>query len=316
MEAGTAHGTVLNFGEMKTTKTERIVRGGKVIHEETVEGSPPEVKKGDPSGLSDLRRMASVKAGFCIYCGSTEKLTREHVVPYALGGSLTITKGCCEECRKKTNAFESDVLSGPLRMVRYIQNLPSRTKHSSVPAMVEFSVKLGDGSEQRIEVPIAKAPIFLEFYEFGEPKYLDASRGASLERKASVTGSYGQDPSLVLSELSAKGMTIVGPPTRPVAFARMIAKMAYCYAFVEGCINKLENIGELIKAFMEEPDTIGRFVGSIPPPYTKYEGVGARFAIKVLESERVAYSEVQLFAASGAPTYIVVLGRVKDGEHL
>jgi 5-methylcytosine-specific restriction endonuclease McrA len=301
---------------MKSTQTVHVIRDGKLIQEEKFEGTPPEVRTGDVSGISDMSRIASVKAGFCIYCGSTEQLTREHVVPYALGGTLTITKGSCEECRKKTHAFETDVLTGPLRMVRYIQNLPSKTKHRSVPRTVEFSVKLGDGTEQQIQVPIAKAPIFLAFYEFGEPKYLDPSRGANLETGGVVTGTYGQDPNQVLSELSVKGMTIVGPPARPVAFARMIAKIAYCFAFVQGHIKRLENPGELIKAFMEEPDTIGRFVGSIPPPFAKYEGLLTRFAIKVVESERIAYTEVQLFAASGAPTYVVVLGRIKDGEVL
>ena len=96
----------------------------------------------------------------------------------------------------------------------------------------------------------------------------------------------------------------------------MIAKIAYCFAFTQGHIKRLEDPSELIKTFMEEPDTIGRFVGSIPPPFTKYEGVGTRFAIKVLESERIAYAEVQVFAASGAPTYVVVLGRIKDGAVL
>lgn len=291
-----------------------MVRDGKVVREETLEVAPPAMQSGDPSRLADINRMASVKAGFCIYCGSTEQLSREHVVPYALGGTLTITEGSCEGCRKKTHAFETDVLTGPMRMVRYIQNLPSSTNHRSVPKTVELLVKLGDETEQRIEVPIAKAPIFLTFYEFGEPKYLDPLRCVNLETGAVVTGSYGQDPRQVLSELSAKGMTIAAPPMRPVAFARMIAKIAYCFAFAQGHSTKLENPGELINAFMEDPDTIGRFVGSIPPPFTKYEGVGIRFAIKVLESERIAYAEVQLFAASGAPTYIVVLGRIKDGE--
>lgn len=301
---------------MKSTQTVRVTRDGKVIQEETLEGAPPEVQAGDPAGLSDMNRMRSVTAGFCIYCGSNKQLSREHVVPYTLGGTLTITEGSCESCRKKTHAFETDVLTGPMRMVRYIQNLPSSTKHRSVPKTVELFIKLGDDTEQRIELPIAKAPILLAFYEFGEPKYLDPSRGANLETGGVVNGSYGQDPNQVLLELSAKGMTIAGPPMRPVAFARMIAKIAFCFAFVQGHISKLDNPGELIKAFMEEPDSIGRFVGSIPPPFTKYEGVGIRFAIKVLESERIAYAEVQLFAASGAPTYVVVLGRIKDGEIL
>lgn len=301
---------------MKSTQTVRIIRDGKVIREETVESIPPEVQTRDSSGLSNISQMASVKAGFCIYCGSTEQLSREHVVPYALGGTLTIMEGSCEECRKKTHEFETHVLTGPLRMVRYIQNLPSSTKHRSVPRIVEFSVKLGDGTVRPIEVSIERAPIFLAFYEFGEPKYLEAAGGANLEVLGVVTGNYGQDPAQLLSDLGAKGMTIVGPPARPVAFARMIAKIAYCLAFAQGHVKRLENPSELIKAFMEEPDTIGRFVGSVPPPFTKYEGLGIRFAIKALDSEKIALAEVQLFAASGAPTYVVVLGRIKENEVL
>ena len=305
----------LFFAKVKSTETLRVIRDGKVIHEEALEGTPPDVRMGDPSGIAAMSRMTSVKAGFCIYCGSTEQLSREHVVPYALGGTLTITKGSCEECRKKTHGFETDVLTGPLRMVRYIQNLPSSTKHRAAPKSVELSVKLRDGTEQQIEVPIEKAPILLAFYEFGEPKYSDPTRGVNLETGAIVTGSYGQDPGQVLSELRAKGMTIVGPPSRPVAFARLIAMIAYCFAFVQGHIKKLENPGELIKAFMDEPDTLGRFIGSLPPPFAKYEGVRIRIGIKVLESS-IAYAEVQLFAESGAPTYVVILGRIRNGEVL
>ena len=89
-------------------------------------------------------------------------------MPYALGGTLTITEGSSESCRTKTHAFETYVLTGPMRMIRYIQNLPSSTKHRSVPKTVELFVKPGDDTEQRIELPIAKTPILLAFYEFGE----------------------------------------------------------------------------------------------------------------------------------------------------
>src|SRR5215510_6485254 len=69
-----------------------------------------------------------------------------------------------------------------------------------VPKTVELFVKLDDETEQRLDIPVAKAPIFLAFCEFGEPKYLDPSTGTNLEAGAVV-----------------KGMTIVGPPMRPVA---------------------------------------------------------------------------------------------------
>ena len=96
----------------------------------------------------------------------------------------------------------------------------------------------------------------------------------------------------------------------------MIAKIAYCFAFCQGHVSKPENPSELVRAFLDEPDTIGRFVGSAPPPFVKCEGVGIRLAIKVPESLHIAYAEVQLFAASAALTYVVVLGTISDGEVL
>lgn len=301
---------------MKSMQTVQVVRDGKVIREETLEGALPDVQSRDPSQLSDMKRMSSLRASACVYCGSTKQLSREHVVPYALGGMLTILDGSCEKCRRRTHSFETDVLTGPMRMVRYIQNLPSSSKHQNVPKVVSLEVTASDGGKKTIEVPTEKAPIFLAFYEFGEPKYFDASRGVNLETGGVVTGSYGKDPSQFLNELKARGMNLSSPPLRPVAFARMIAKIAYCFALCHGHVSKLEDPAELIHAFMDEPDTIGRFVGSIPPPFLKFEGVGIRLAIKVLESRQIAYAEVQLFAASGAPTYIVILGKIKDGEEL
>ena len=242
---------------LNSKETIRVVRDGKVIHEETFDASPPDVRPGDATGITDMSRMASLKAGACVYCGSRNQLSRELVIPYALGGTLTILDGSCEKCRKKTHRFETDVLTGPMRMVRYIQNLPSSSRHREVPKVVAIPVTTTDGAELTIDVPLTEAPILLPFNEFGEPKYLDPSRGMNLETSGVVTGSYGQDPRRFLMELRAKGMSLSSPPMRPVSFARMIAKIGYCYAYYLGHVAAIENSKELVHAFMEEPDTIG-----------------------------------------------------------
>lgn len=42
--------------------------------------------------------------GFCIYCGRTDgKLTKEHVVPEALGGVHVLTRASCDVCRETLN---------------------------------------------------------------------------------------------------------------------------------------------------------------------------------------------------------------------
>src|SRR5438105_2660009 len=47
--------------------------------------------------------------GKCIYCGSTGGeggLTKEHIVPYALDGSIVLRGASCAKCQKETKEIE------------------------------------------------------------------------------------------------------------------------------------------------------------------------------------------------------------------
>src|SRR5947209_7136061 len=48
--------------------------------------------------------------GRCIYCGSTESLGREHIIPLALNGTAVLPKSTCDGCTRITGEFEQDVL--------------------------------------------------------------------------------------------------------------------------------------------------------------------------------------------------------------
>lgn len=296
---------------MKSTQTIRVTRGGKVIHVEHADVRVPVVEPRDPTGFQDLKDRASIRATACIYCGSTERLSREHVAPYALGGTVTIIDGSCEACRLKTHAFETDVLTGPMRMVRYLQKMPSRSKHRDIPQTVPVTVTLADGTQQEIHLPIEEAPILLAFSEFAEPKYLDPSRGDRLEVRGVTTGSYGVHPDEVTRKLGISGLSLTSPPTMPHPFARMVAKIAYGYAYVEDFLRHIERPEELVQSFMDDPNTLGRFIGTMDPPFESYAGMSLRLSIKIHEAPRVAVVHVQLFAHSDAPTYVVILGRLK-----
>lgn len=301
---------------MKSEQIIRVLRDGEVISEVKAEGSMPKIEVRDPSGIKDLNGYQSVRASACIYCGSTDRLSREHVAPYALGGTLTIVDGSCESCRLKTHTFETHVLTGPMRMVRYLQKMPSRSKHRDVKRMVPVRVTMTDGTEQDVQMPIEEAPVLLAFSEFGEPKYLEPNRGVLLEAKGVVTGTYARHPDEVIKTLAVPGLSISQPPTRPHAFAQMIAKIAYCFAYIDGFLNHVENPDELVHAFMNDPDTLGRFVGSMPPPFVSYDKMSLRLSLNINSANRLAWAQVQLFAHSGAPTYVVVLGRLKSNIDL
>ena len=77
--------------------------------------------------------MESRDIGICIYCGSMDNLTREHIIPKSFGGTRTLLRASCDKCARKTSRFETFLLKRPpsghtgmLYDLRVIAGMPSR----------------------------------------------------------------------------------------------------------------------------------------------------------------------------------------------
>jgi hypothetical protein len=294
-----------------STKIE-LIRHGRVHWETMTKSDVPQVEIADAIGIADFSKLQTKPADACIYCGSTVRLSREHILAYALGGTTTIPRGSCEECRKITHAFETAVLRGPMQMVRYIQGMPSGTKHKNVPETIPVKVTI-NGREVTIDAPRKEAPIFLPFPLFEPPGYLEPAQ-SELKLAGVVTGSFGADPKEFGKRQGAQHLQLKVGGNDAVAFARLVAKTGYANAYAHGQLQRLKNRHELVRAMLKEPNTIGRFVGTVPEPYKKYPGLQHRISIHVMPEHRVLFSMVQLFANAGAPSYIVVLGTLNDDD--
>lgn len=260
-------------------------------------------------GLVDFSKTRTTPAVACIYCGASGDRTREHIVAYALGGTITFPKGSCKSCQKITHSFETAVLRGPMQMVRYIQDLPSRTKHQDVPETVEILATI-NGVEQKVSIPRVEAPILLAFPIFGEPTYLSGEE-SPVNMTGIATCSYGIDPAEVVRNLGASAIRVSSTGNEPVAFARMVAKTAYANAHANGQISRLKNPAALVEAMLHRPNGIGKFVGTMQGPFLKRKGIGHYLGIHEHHEAGVLFATVQFFAASGAPTYVVVLGNLR-----
>src|ERR1700685_364397 len=87
--------------------------------------------------------------GSCIYCGSHERLSDEHIIPYGMGGRWILPESSCTGCAAITGAFEGDVLRtivGPLRM---LYNMPTRRKKER-PRNLPLKVKYPSSSDWEI----------------------------------------------------------------------------------------------------------------------------------------------------------------------
>lgn len=257
--------------------------------------------------ILDNLQYASI--GRCIYCGNTENLQKEHILPFGLSGSAILTKSTCNRCAKITGQVEQKVLRGPMWAVRVYRELKSRTRHQDAPKHFPLKV-ITNGTEQVIQVPIKEFPILLHFPIFEPPAYLNPGgyeKGILVSGVATV--SFGLRPEVVAKRLGVDTLSI-NQAQEPIAFARMIAKIAYAWAAAENKLNLIRGMPFVLPAILGKADDIGRWVGTLTDPIKKYEGLLHRILIHEDYERHVLIGEVHLFSDSETPRYGVILGEI------
>jgi hypothetical protein len=155
----------------KPKLTATICTGSTVRSREPLSVNAIQVVSGASEGIKDLSKMQYPPVGYCIYCGGTDDLRREHIVPFGLDGTAVLPKASCERCARITGAFERQVLRGPMRAVRVLRKLRSRSKHAGVPGTQHLKIDRG-GVVEPVEVPLDKYPVLLHFPMFAPPREL------------------------------------------------------------------------------------------------------------------------------------------------
>jgi len=272
----------------------------------------PDIAQGDASHLGDIAAKNSVAASACIYCGAVDELTNEHIIPYAWGGKLQIICGSCAVCQKETQLFEGFSLNdGAMAGVRKIRGIQSRTKHKNAPGSVTITFVKNDGREVVEEVALDSAPLILGFPWFSLPGILEGTDRSAVQLAGWLAAAVGPDVNEFLRAHDATLMRVNEDQKQPVAFARTIAKIAYCYAWLDGVFEYVKGSEELVHAFMHEPSRLGAFVGMKPEPFERFPGMDFRLSYKP-DHPGVLYMEVQPFPDIPAPTYLVVLGACEN----
>jgi hypothetical protein len=247
--------------------------------------------------------------GRCIYCCETEKLQKEHILPFGLSGTAVLPKASCARCARITGEQEQVVLRGPLWAVRVYRALRSRTKHREAPATYPLTLVRG-GEEAVIRLPVGEYPILLHFPLFAPPAILEPSGYVSgIRVSCVVTVSIGPRPEEVAKRNG--GSTIrLSQTLHPVSFARVIAKIAYAMAAAEGVLDRVEGVPLVLPAILGEVDDIGRWVGTITNPIKKFSGLLHRIEIHEDRDKELLIAEVHLFSDSESPSYGVILGKL------
>jgi hypothetical protein len=97
--------------------------------------------------------------GRCIYCGASGgKLTREHIIPFGLGGSWVLPDASCKVCAAITAKVEQFCLRPMLGRFRIQMKLPTR-RPGERPDALPLEIVRADGSLDSKPLPIEEHPI-------------------------------------------------------------------------------------------------------------------------------------------------------------
>ena len=200
--------------------------------------------------------------GYCLYCGSTKNLTREHVVPLSLGGNWVLPKASCESCSRITGEFERRVARDMLWAHRV--QMGYRTRHKDEkPSQLTIDVHTKGGIEHR-KIPIENSPtlpVIMPILEppdilLGKPPkesaafcgwiwYQPQDSTPQKERLAAIHGNVAKSISVDLN-VNLNGLM------------RMLAKIAHCHATAR--------YGQKVKSYLpDHPISTYMFSATFPP---------------------------------------------------
>ncbi|WP_372805616.1 HNH endonuclease [Loktanella salsilacus] len=230
----------------------------------------------------------------CIYCGSADDLTDEHIVPFSIGGNHILSKASCKSCAKITSAFELDITRGLWGDPRHIFRERSRHKKASETAVQSLQKTTSGFVFYRMPPPtILESPPFL-----GDISPLWTLDVFNAHRR-------GEENQLV------DGLTLKFKHS-PDSFIKMFIKIAYCNALTllpkrlfKDNYGKLLILPEAVLTPLIGEET-ARSLVSHDAQYSLQTG------LTLPHHGAFIVTDVTLYAQLGCPTYNVIVGTVEN----
>lgn len=249
--------------------------------------------------------------GFCIYCGArNNKLSEEHIIPYALNGAMVLPMASCKSCERETHSYEYTVCRRIFGNFRIRYNVRSRRKKER-PSHIEIGTISKDGTPGKTIVPANEHPITLILYKFEESDYLKGNREEDSKFNWVPIPIFSKKE---LDELVEKYNwdRLLEVKMVPVEFARMLGKIAYSFVVAEATLDGFTPFQQLIDVILNRNDNVSYLIGGdwdIPPSDPAgYHQIAMKYLIRDGYVDVIV--EMRLFPAFETPLYRVVVGRI------
>lgn len=257
-----------------------------------------------------LNKIVFLPYGKCIYCGMKNPSTDEHIIPFGLSGDMILKNASCTSCAKITSKIEQDILRGPFLGVRLFRRLKSRNGHKKTKIQVLVRMLKND-FWQDVLLAVEDAPNIIPFPNFMPPRIITGATESEQHLIGKYDILFGKSPLEVCKEQGASSIEVKSSINLN-SFSRFIAKIGYSYGCALGVMKDLENPQEIVEAIFRTDNSIEKWVGGCSGPTTT-PGHLYHLNLHYDFERRIAAVEVQIFADSETPSYLVVLGTLRNG---
>jgi hypothetical protein len=246
-----------------------------------------------------------------MYCGATNcALSREHIIPYGLGGTATLPKSSCRDCADVTKRFEHTCLRTMFGPLRIRMNLPTSHKRER-PSELDVILVHNNNSTSTIKVPAGQHPTALVCARFHLPGILDGKLPRE-DHPGVLWSAYDEkEAALLRRSHSVKGHRLGSFNAAP--FCRMLAKIGHAYAVARmGGVEKFEPL--LPDVIFNRTSTPSYWVGGVfeVPPVEPHLHKLDLIDVYTPDGSTYVVVDIRLFANLGAPQYRVVVGKRRE----
>lgn len=241
--------------------------------------------------------------GRCIFCGATDDLTDEHIIPFGLlskGGDWFLPKAACRACQRVSMKFEGAVQQGMLGPIRGRMGLKTRRKREPKLNLAFRDRQTGEIHHDAMNLD--NLPLYALGFRFPEPGLL-AGR-PSTDRLDGECIAKGDLRDLPLSG----GVAMKLGRVYPLDFCRMLAKIAHTYIWAEYGPDTFQPL--LLDLIMGRSDHALHLVGGdVAQSHLEPDTLHHVYRQDCL-SGGVHYvlAAIHLFAFMDMPRYLVVVG--------
>ena len=260
--------------------------------------------------------------GRCIYCGGADNLSKEHIVPLALGGDFILPQSSCRACAELINReIETPILNQEMKAFRTFQNFPTRRPKQRPKT---YDLRNRDGTVIRVPAGEYYGPFPL--YKFKQPRVLTGAAPLPNDH-AWLMDVFGtnEEAEMALRAKYPKWDRTHQLKPQPFQFARLLAKIGYSYAAAELGLNSFLP-GDVIDIVLGKTEDFFRCVGGTDPephpgpeedPPGHWYRIEGRFSQRGLGLVCHVVVGIRLFAKYHVPTYTVVAGEadLRNPQH-